>query len=68
MNEELLKSIIKSKLKIAEKMVDHLPDEVSGEIKRFGKMVIEGINEFSQDKQENPQKKQSKELEKIPIE
>lgn len=68
MNEELLKSIIKSKLKIAEKMVDCLPGEASSEVKRFGKMVIDGINEFSQDKQENPQKKQSKELEKIPIE
>jgi hypothetical protein len=68
MNDSLLKSIIKRKLQVAEKIVDHLPDEVSGKIKHFSKVILEGINECSQELGESSSKKQSIELEKITIE
>jgi hypothetical protein len=68
MNENLLKKIIKKKFQIGEKVIEGLPDEVSGKIKHLGNVILKSINECSNEMREGTSRTQSKKLEKIPIE
>lgn len=49
MNELLVKNFIKYKLNTAEAIVEQLPLEVSKEIKALGRVILESLNESSQE-------------------
>lgn len=57
MNELLVKCLIKYKLNAAEIMVDRLPSEISKEIKVLGRVILESLNESSQEMKDQSDKK-----------
>ncbi len=70
MNETLIKHLVKYKLKAAGAIISHLPPKLSGEIMDLGRMILEGINECSQELKEQPsqESKPSDQLDNILIE
>lgn len=70
MNETLIKELIKYKLNMADAALNSLPPEVSGEIKKLGRVVLEGLNEGCKAIKEKPapKVKDAEKLENIPIE
>ncbi len=70
MNETLIKELVKYKLRAATAIVDHLPPELSGEIKELGRVLLESINEGFQEIKNHPsqESKPAKKLDDIPIE
>ena len=70
MNETLIKELIKYKLNAADAVLGSLPSEVSDEIRKLGRAVLDGLNEASKDINEKPAEKpkSAKKLEDIPIE
>ncbi len=45
MNEDLIRNIVKCKLWAAEKLMDHLPQEMSDSLRDLGRLILESINE-----------------------
>jgi hypothetical protein len=70
MNEEIIKNFVKYKLNLAEAMIDCLPEKLSEDAKKLGKLILDGVNESLQEIKEKPVKKSksSDKLEKITIE
>lgn len=70
MNEALIKELIKCKLNAANAIVNSIPSNAAEEIKNFGRIILEGIEESCRDiKEKNKEKsKKSNNLDKIDIE
>lgn len=70
MNEALIKNIIKYKLTTADKILNQLPQEMSDNLRNLSKIILESINESSQEIKDEPvNKRKSKNgLENIEIE
>lgn len=70
MNELIMKKLIKYKLNAAEAIVEHLPLEISKEIKVLGRVILESLNESSQEmnKQADKKSKPSDNLNNVIIE
>lgn len=57
MNENLIKNVIKYKLTTAEKILNHLPKEMSSNVKNLSKIILESIKENSQEINDEPMQK-----------
>ncbi|KUO70203.1 MAG: hypothetical protein APF77_23275 [Clostridia bacterium BRH_c25] len=57
MNEVFIKEIIKYKLHTANTIIGQLPPELSEEIRKIGKVILESLNEGFQDIKDQPAKK-----------
>lgn len=70
MNEALIKKLIKYKLCAADAILGSMPPKVSDEIRSFGRVVLEGLNEgFSMVEEKAVLKsKGTGKLDNIPIE
>jgi hypothetical protein len=70
MDEELINKLIKYKLNAAGKIVDRMPEKVSAEIKDFGRVILESVNENVREMKEQPSEKTkpSDKLNHVPIE
>ena len=70
MNEALIKELIKYKLNAAGTIIDHLPAEMSEEIRNVGKTILEGLNESSRKmiEETSREKKTSNKLNSVPVE
>lgn len=70
MNEVLIKELIKCKLNGLEKIVDSLPPEASGEIRKLGRIILAGINESCRgmEQQAASEAKHSEQLNNVTIE
>lgn len=69
MNEKLIKDLVKFKLIAADEILSHLPQKVSNEVKDFGRIILEGVNENLKTIDEQHKKtKSSSKLNDIPIE
>jgi hypothetical protein len=64
MNELLVRNLIRYKLNAAEAIVERLPLEISEEIEALGRVILECLNEGSQEMKKQPDKK-SKPLDNI---
>lgn len=64
MNEALIKKLIKYKLDAASTIIDHLPPDMSEEIRSMGRVILENLNESVRGINEQPSKK-SKPLDKL---
>jgi len=70
MDERLIGRIISYKLNMAEKLLEHLPEKTSAQIKDMGKIILKSINENVQDTNEHSTEKSgpSTHLNQVPIE
>jgi hypothetical protein len=70
MDEELINKLIKYKLNAVGKIVDRMPEKMSAEIKDFGRVILESVNENVREMKEQPSKetKPSDKLNHVPIE
>ncbi|MDF2531817.1 MAG: hypothetical protein K0Q65_1398 [Clostridia bacterium] len=70
MNEEIIKNLVKYKLNLAESMLDSLPEKLSQDARKLGKLILDGVNEGVQEMKEKPveKSKSSDKLENITIE
>lgn len=69
MNKALIKNIIQFKLTTAEKILDRLPKEMSSNLRNLGALVLDNINEGTQQtKDETVSKTKSSVLNNIKIE
>jgi hypothetical protein len=70
MNELLVRNLIRYKLNAAEAIVERLPLEISKEIKALGRVILESLNEGSQEMKKQPDKetKPSNNLKNVIIE
>lgn len=63
MNEELVKTIVQYKLNFAEKILEKLTPEVSNNLRNLGKIILESVNESSQNIKDNSEcKKKSTDI------
>ncbi len=53
MNQRILKKIIKVKIDIASKIINHLPTKAASELKNIGKILKECLNEYHEEETEN---------------
>jgi len=70
MNEKLIKDLIKCKLNIVDSIIDSLPAKMSEGVKGLGRIVLESVNESSEEMKKQPAKKPSSEnkLQNVSIE
>lgn len=70
MNEILIKELIKCKLNAASTIIGHLPPETAEEIRSFGRVILESLNESYRETNWQPSKKSkpSDKLSNVPIE
>lgn len=70
MNEKLIKELIRCKLDAANTIIDHMPSEMSEEIRNVGRVILEGLNESLEGIKERPSCKtgSSEKLNSIPVE
>ncbi|MDF2889930.1 MAG: hypothetical protein K0R80_297 [Clostridia bacterium] len=70
MNEEIIKNLVKYKLNLAEAILDSLPEKLSQDARKLGKLILDGVNESLQEMKEKPveKSKSSDKLENITIE
>jgi hypothetical protein len=57
MNEVLIKELVKFKLNAADALLDSMPSKVSEEIRSFGKVILESVNESCKEMKEKPPSK-----------
>lgn len=70
MDDKLIKELIKCKLNAAGAIIEHMPPELSKEIKNMGIAILEGLNESSLEMKEqgSGKTKPSDKLYNVPVE
>lgn len=70
MNERLIKGLIRIKLTTADTIIGQLLPELSGEIRSFGRIILEALNEGPRDMkgQDENKRETSGAISNIPVE